>query len=51
MAASMLSRFQGSLVGAIVGDCIGSVFEGYDWSVAIGTERVLKLIGKLENGK
>ncbi|XP_060599900.1 ADP-ribosylhydrolase ARH3-like [Ruditapes philippinarum] len=48
MAASLLGRFQGSLVGAIVGDCIGAVFEGFDWSTVVGTDRVLKLVEKIE---
>jgi hypothetical protein len=50
MAASLLGRFQGSLVGAIVGDCIGAVFEGFDWSTVVGTDRVLKLVEKIETG-
>ncbi|XP_045190282.2 ADP-ribosylhydrolase ARH3-like [Mercenaria mercenaria] len=49
MAASMLQKFQGTLVGAIVGDCIGSVFEGLSWASVVGTEKVVKLVEKIED--
>jgi ADP-ribosylglycohydrolase len=45
---SLLSKFKGALVGAVVGDCIGSVFEGY-WGKGFAVEKVLRLsIEKLE---
>lgn len=44
----LLSKFKGALVGAVLGDCIGSEFEGL-WAKSIGVEKVLKSIGKLES--
>lgn len=44
----LLSKFRGALVGAVLGDCIGSEFEGL-WAKSIGVEKVLKSIGKLES--
>lgn len=44
----LLSKFKGALVGALLGDCIGSEFEGL-WAKSIGVEKVLKSIGKLES--
>ena len=50
MAAPMkLSRFKGSMVGGVVGDCIGAVFEGM-WGLVIGIERVLKEIHIIDTG-
>lgn len=51
MAASVLNKllkFQGCLVGGIVGDCIGAEFEGLSWSYVVGTEKVLNLVHKIE---
>ncbi|XP_056004434.1 ADP-ribosylhydrolase ARH3-like [Ostrea edulis] len=45
---SLLSKFKGALVGAVLGDCIGSVFEGL-WARSIAVEKVLKSIDKLES--
>ncbi|KAJ8316997.1 hypothetical protein KUTeg_004901 [Tegillarca granosa] len=44
---TLLSRFQGSLVGAVVGDCIGAVFEGL-WVPGIAIEKILRLVKKIE---
>lgn len=44
----MLNKFQGSLVGGIVGDCIGAVFEGFSWASVVGLEKVLTLAKKVE---
>lgn len=49
MAASKLSRFQGSLVGGVVGDCIGAVFEG-GWFERVEIEDVLKVTRKIQSG-
>jgi hypothetical protein len=38
-------RFQGSLVGAVLGDCIGAYFEGASEAVAI--EDINKLLKRL----
>lgn len=48
-AASNLSRFQGSLVGAVVGDCIGAVFEG-GWFQSVELDRIYKLSSTIEKG-
>lgn len=47
MAASLLQRFQGALVGAVIGDCIGGVYEG-DWGSFIGMGKVLQLVNKIK---
>ena len=49
MAATKLSRFQGSLVGAVVGDCIGAVFEG-GWFDNVELDRIVKLSTKIDDG-
>ena len=49
MTASLLQRFQGSVVGGVVGDCVGAVFEVL-WGTYIGTEKVLGLVRKIESG-
>lgn len=46
---TLLSRFQGALVGAVVGDCIGAVFEGL-WAPGIATEKILRQVKKIETG-
>ena len=44
----LLSKFKGALVGAVLGDCIGSLFEGL-WAKSIQVEKVLQNIGQLES--
>ncbi|KAL3863996.1 hypothetical protein ACJMK2_005712 [Sinanodonta woodiana] len=44
---SRISRFHGSLVGAVVGDCIGAVFEEA-WLPGINIDRVLRQVEKIE---
>jgi len=53
MAASCLSKlqkFQGSLVGAVLGDCIGAVYEG-SWSDSIELNSIIDLVTSIEKGK
>ena len=50
MATSMLLKYQGSVVGGVVGDCVGAVFEGL-WGSFIGLDKVLKLVNKIQVGK
>ncbi|XP_052000908.1 ADP-ribosylhydrolase ARH3-like [Xyrauchen texanus] len=45
-APSMLSRFRGALVGAVLGDCIGGEFEG---AVDVPLDRVLLHLSALED--
>lgn len=45
--SSLLSRFQGSLVGAVIGDCIGAIFES-QWAETIDPDKVAKAISKVE---
>ncbi|XP_033756833.1 ADP-ribose glycohydrolase ARH3-like isoform X2 [Pecten maximus] len=40
-ACSLLSRFRGCLAGAVIGDCVGSVFEGL-WADSIELTKILK---------
>ncbi|KAL4231464.1 ADP-ribose glycohydrolase ARH3 [Mactra antiquata] len=47
MAAS-LSRFQGALVGGVIGDCLGSEFEAL-WGQKIGIGKVMSFIMKVED--
>ena len=49
MAATLLQRFQGSIVGGVIGDCVGAVYEEM-WGSFIGLEKVLGLIRKLQTG-
>ena len=49
MATSLLLRYQGSVVGGVVGDCVGAVFEGL-WGAFIGLDKVLKLVNKIQAG-
>lgn len=48
--SSLLSRFQGSLVGAVTGDCIGAVFERL-WARTIEPEKVKKVVDKIDTGE
>ena len=43
---SSLDRFQGCLVGALIGDCLGAPFEGSCWAEGrgIAKEKIIKLI-------
>ncbi|XP_052772912.1 ADP-ribosylhydrolase ARH3-like [Mya arenaria] len=50
MAASKLTKFQGSLVGAVLGDCIGALFEG-EWFNKIEMNKILKEVAKIEHAK
>ncbi|WAR20803.1 ADPRS-like protein [Mya arenaria] len=50
MAASKLTKFQGSLVGAVLGDCIGALFEG-GWFNKIELNKILKEVAKIEHAK
>lgn len=45
--STTLSKFQGALVGAVVGDCIGAIFESL-WAKTIHPNKVLKAIENLE---
>ena len=47
---SLLSRYQGSVVGGVVGDCIGAIFEVL-WTPGIKIENVLVMTKKIEDGK
>ena len=47
MATSLLLKFQGSVVGGVIGDCVGAVYEGM-W--VIGLEKTLKLVNKIQAG-
>ena len=49
MATALLQKFQGSVVGGVVGDCVGAVYEGA-WGAFIGLDKVLKLVRKIESG-
>ncbi|XP_061171393.1 ADP-ribosylhydrolase ARH3-like [Saccostrea echinata] len=44
---TLLLKFKGALVGAVLGDCIGSTFEGL-WAKSIAIEKVLKKVDKVE---
>lgn len=44
----LLSKFKGALVGAVLGDCIGAVFECL-WASSNAVEKVLKSIDELES--
>jgi hypothetical protein len=43
-ADSMMERFKGALIGAVVGDCLGARFEGRFFRSAIPIEVVCKLV-------
>lgn len=45
----LLSRFQGCLAGAVIGDCIGAVFEGF-WADSIAIEKILEEVNKISTG-
>ncbi|XP_062566072.1 ADP-ribosylhydrolase ARH3-like [Saccostrea cucullata] len=45
---TLISKFKGALVGAVLGDCIGSIFEGL-WAKSIAIEKVLKKVDKVES--
>lgn len=45
-APVMLSRFRGSLVGSVLGDCIGGEFEG---AVDVPLDRVLQHLSALDD--
>ncbi|KAK3095103.1 hypothetical protein FSP39_010370 [Pinctada imbricata] len=44
---SLLSRFKGALVGAVLGDCIGAYFE-FEWAPSIEKEKIVNLVNKIE---
>ncbi|KAM4624927.1 ADP-ribosylhydrolase ARH3 [Polymixia lowei] len=46
--AASLSRFQGALVGAVLGDCVGGEFEGAE---EVPLENVLRHLGSLDDTK
>ncbi len=46
--ASLLSRFKGAFVGAVVGDCLGAYFEG-EWHVKV--EGVINFFENLKTWK
>ena len=49
--ASLLSRYKGCLVGGVIGDCVGQVFEGL-WNGPVSIEKVLKdVVQKIEFGR
>ncbi|KAM3932933.1 ADP-ribosylhydrolase ARH3 isoform 1-T1 [Leptodactylus fuscus] len=48
MASVELCRFRGSLLGALLGDCLGAVFEGLD---NVSLESVLFFLNDLKNRK
>lgn len=45
--STTLSKFQGTLVGAVVGDCIGAIFENL-WAKTINPNKVIGAIENLE---
>ena len=43
---SLLSKFKGAMVGAVIGDCIGARFEG---NYRVELAEVLGLVQQIEN--
>ena len=43
----LLAKFRGALVGAVIGDCLGAAFEGYD----VKTEALIDYFSNLEKQK
>jgi ADP-ribosylglycohydrolase len=50
MSTTILSKFQGALVGAVIGDCIGAVFE-HLWAETISPDKVKAAVERVEAGE
>jgi len=47
MSTTILSKFQGALVGAVIGDYIGAVFE-HLWAKTISPDKVKAAVERVE---
>jgi len=50
MSTTILSKFQGALVGAVIGDYIGAVFE-HLWAKTISPDKVKAAVERVEAGE